>query len=51
MADITREDLEKITVKIDLIIEKVIRLEALQATEADRCPFREEVARASNNVA
>ena len=51
MADISPANLDKIESKLDKLLEKVAKLEALAATESDRCPFREEVARAANNVA
>lgn len=50
MAEITREDINKLDIKLDLLIKQVATLEALQATETERCPFREEVARASNSA-
>jgi len=51
MAEFTREDFDKLSAKIDLIVEKVIKLETLQATEADRCPFRVDISYIVNNVA
>lgn len=54
MTEITREDIDKLEgklgEKLDALIKQVVRLEALQETETDRCPFREEVARASNSA-
>lgn len=55
MADITRADItrivDKLDIKLDLLIKQVTTLEALQATEEARCPFREEISKASNSVA
>ena len=49
MVDIPHAD--RLEAKIDKLLEKVARLETLTATEAARCPFREDVAKARNNVA
>ena len=48
MVDIPHAD--RLEAKIDKLLEKVARLETLTATEADRCPFRVEIAKGANNV-
>ena len=48
MADNPRDD--RLESKIDTLLEKVAKLEALAATESDRCPFRERIAKAANNA-
>jgi len=41
---------DRLEAKIDKLLEKVAKLEALAATESDRCPFRERIAKAANNA-
>ena len=48
MADNPRDD--RLESKIDKLLEKVAKLEALAATESDRCPFRERISKAANNA-
>ena len=50
-AEITRDDFDRLSVKIDMLTAQIVRLQAMQETEAQRCPFRETIARASNNQA
>ena len=50
-AEITREDIERLSVKLDLLTAQIARLQAMQETEAQRCPFRETISRAANNQA
>ena len=54
MSEITRADLtqlgDKLGGKIDNLAVIVAKLEERSATEADRCPFREEVAQISRNT-
>jgi len=50
-AEITRDDIERLAVKLDLLTAQIARLQVLQETEAQRCPFRETISRAANNQA
>ena len=50
MAELTQAELDRINGKLDTMLERMARLEALAATEADRCPFRVEISKATNNV-
>lgn len=47
--NITRADLDRIDAKLDVLSTQLTRLQAMQDTEADRCPHREAIARAANN--
>ena len=48
MEDIHHAD--RLEAKIDKLLEKVAKLETLTATEAARCPFREDVTQIGRNV-
>jgi len=49
--DITRADIDRLDAKLDSLSTQLARLQALQDTEAERCPYREILARAANHVA
>ena len=51
MASVPPDDLKRISDLLYEIRERLARLEAFNETEADRCPFREEVAGIRNNAA
>lgn len=43
-------DVGGINDKLDDMIQRIATIEAKQATEAERCPYRELLARAANNI-
>lgn len=51
MSEVARSDNQQIMAKLDRLAEEVARMRALQETETARCPHREDIARAKNNVA
>lgn len=51
MSEVARSDNQQIMAKLDRLAEDVARMRALQETETARCPHREDIARAKNNVA
>ncbi len=51
MSEVARSDSQQIMAKLDRLAEEVARMRALQETETARCPHREDIARAKNNVA
>jgi len=44
------QTIAKMDRKLDILTEQVAQLRTLVETEADRCPYREDIARASNNI-
>jgi len=51
VSEVARSDSQQIMAKLDRLAEEVARMRALQETETARCPHREDIARAKNNVA
>jgi hypothetical protein len=51
VSEVARSDNQQIMAKLDRLAEEVARMRALQETETARCPHREDIARAKNNVA
>lgn len=47
----TRKELEGLRDEVQRLRETVAQLAALQSTEAQRCPYREDIARSRNNIA
>lgn len=43
-------DNQQIIARLDRLAEEIARMRALQETEGTRCPYRETMARAANNV-
>ena len=42
-------DLAALDTKMDIVMDRLVRIETLIQTETERCPHREAIARASNN--
>lgn len=46
----TPDDIHTLDAKIDVINDRLARIETLMETESLRCPYRVDIARASNNI-